>query len=161
MHFDSFSLNGTWEMRYSEEKYLGKENPFSTYEADGDIAGTEPADISNSFIENAVPGYWEDMTEKFLETPFFRELRINPEYGLQQYPISGICPDMALPNVVGNFIYRCTFECENPGILSAIHFGGAQNTLSLWINDVYLGTHKGYMRCRHTKRTGKQYVSVW
>ena len=101
MHFDSFSLNGTWEMRYSEEKYLGKENPFSTYEADGDIAGTEPADISNSFIENAVPGYWEDMTEKFLETPFFRELRINPEYGLQQYPIAGGAPDMALPNIIG------------------------------------------------------------
>lgn len=130
----SLSLNGAWEMAYSPDRYDGTGNPFDT----------KGKFTSGTVIENAVPGFWEDMTESFLYADFFKDLKINPEYGLQQYPISGICPDMALPNVVGNFIYRCTFECENPGVLSAIHFGGAQNTLSLWINDVYLGTHKGY-----------------
>jgi len=134
MIYKSFSLNGAWEMAYSPERYDGKTNPF-----DGKGMFTD-----GTVIENAVPGFWEDMTESFLFAVFFGKLKINPEYGLQQYPISGTCPDMALPNVVGNFIYRCTFDCDTPDIPSAIHFGGAQNTLSLWINDVYLGTHKGY-----------------
>ena len=114
MNYTSFSLNGAWEMQYQEEKYTDTVSPFAgkSYGTE-DAAGTEPEDMSNSVVENAVPGYWEDMTEKFMLTPFFRELRINPEYGLQQYPMAGAAPDMALPNIVGNFFYRRSFNCEN------------------------------------------------
>jgi len=145
MNYTSFSLNGAWEMQYQEEKYTDTVSPFSgkNYGTE-DAAGTEPEDMSSSVVENAVPGYWEDMTEKFMLTPFFRELRINPEYGLQQYPMAGAAPDMALPNIVGNFFYRRTFNCENITNPAVIHLEGVQNSASVWINDTFLGRHEGY-----------------
>ncbi len=128
MNFKSFSLNGNWYMNYTEDKYIGKENPWEKGE----------------LIEAAVPGYWEDMTDKFQMAEFFGALRINPEYGVQRYPIAGTAPDMALPNVVGNFFYMRKFSCENFRGDAFIHFEGVQNALSLWINDIYLGRHEGY-----------------
>jgi len=97
MIYTPFSLNGTWEMGYREYAYLDTEDPWESQTDTG-------------IVEAAVPGYWEDMTESFLYTPFYRHLRINPEYGLQQYPISDVAPDMALPNILGNFFYRRTFS---------------------------------------------------
>ena len=144
MIYTAFSLNGTWEMYYREEKYTGTQCPLGSRQEVRDIAGTEPENRSYHVVENAVPGYWEDMTAAFRETPFFRDLRINPEYGLQQYPLAGGAPDMALPNILGNFFYRRTFSCESIPENAAVHFEGVQNALSLWINDVFLGRHEGY-----------------
>ena len=138
MTYNSFSLNGAWEMSYSPTVYTEKINPFDP-KMHKTYFSSEKA-----LIQNAVPGFWEDMTESFLHAPFFKNLKINPEYGLWQYPISGTCPDMALPNIMGNFIYRCSFDCEDISLPSSIHFCGVQNTVSVWINDTYLGTHKGY-----------------
>ncbi|MBQ4086976.1 MAG: beta galactosidase jelly roll domain-containing protein [Clostridia bacterium] len=135
MNYIGFSLNGTWEMNYKEQKYEGTENPFTALKDTWE---------KHALIENAVPGYWEDMTEKFKLAPFFCQLRINPEYGLQQYPISGVAPDMALPNVIGNFFYRRTFVCRDITAPCALHFEGVQNAVSVWINNVYLGRHEGY-----------------
>ena len=128
MNYTSFSLNGTWKMQYSPDKYTGEANPW----------------ISGYSVEGAVPGYWEDMTEKFMLTEFYRNLRINPEYGIQQYPIAGTAPDMALPNVIGNFFYQRTFLCESVAAPACLHFVGVQNAVSVWLNDVYLGRHEGY-----------------
>jgi len=136
MIYSAFSLNGTWEMNYKEEKYTGTESPWNNSDLN--------LDTHTGQVDNAVPGYWEDMTEAFLYTPFFNFLRINPEYGIQQYPISGVAPDMALPNVVGNFFYRRSFNCENITNPAVLHFGGVQNAASIWVNDVYLGRHEGY-----------------
>ena len=144
MIYKAFSLNGAWEMYYREEKYTGEVCPLEELQVACDAAGTEPVNMSSHLIENAVPGYWEDMTEAFLETPFFRDLRINPEYGLQQYPIAGGVPDMALPNIVGNFFYRRGFSCQVPPENAVIHFEGVQNAVSLWINGQFLGRHEGY-----------------
>lgn len=145
MIYTSFSLNGAWEMYYQEDQYTCTISPFKSSEyEEKDIAGTEPEDRSSNVIENAVPGYWEDMTEAFMQTPFFRSLRINPEYGLQQYPMAGSAPDMALPNVMGNFFYRRKFRCESIKDSSVIHFEGVQNAVSVWINDTFLGRHEGY-----------------
>lgn len=135
MNYIAFSLNGVWEMNYDEKAYKGTENPFLT--------------LDNPFIKptkvaDAVPGYWEDMTEQFKMTPFYCKFRINPEYGLQQYPLSGDAPDMALPNIVGNFFYRRTFVCQDITEPTVLHFEGVQNAVSAWINDVYLGRHEGY-----------------
>lgn len=128
MNYTSFSLNGTWSMNYSTEKYIGEENPWD----------------KGYPVENAIPGYWEDMTEKFMLTEFFGSLRINPEYGIQQYPMAGTAPDMALPNIIGNFFYQRTFVCEGINAPASIHFEGVQNAVSVWINNVYLGRHEGY-----------------
>ena len=129
MNYTAFSLNGVWSMDYSPEKYLGVENPWTDKE---------------NLVRNAVPGYWEDMTEIFARTDFYHKLRINPEYGIQQYPMTSMPPDMALPNIIGNFFYQRTFNCENITDPCAIHFVGVQNAVSVWLNDVYLGRHEGY-----------------
>ena len=144
MIYKAFSLNGAWEMHYQEEKYTDEVNPFKGIYVEEDAAGTEPEAISNDVIENAVPGYWEDMRESFRLTSFFRKLRVNPEYGMQSYPIAGDAPDMALPNIMGTFFYRRKFDfvgADNPAVL---HFEGVQNTAYIWINDVFLGYHEGY-----------------
>lgn len=126
--YNVFSLNGAWEMDYCQDTYNGKENPWK----------------KGTLIENAVPGYWEDMTDYFAWTPFFRRLKVNPAYGIQKYPITGEAPDMALPNIVGNFFYRRTFMCEAVGLPAVIHFEGVQNAVSVWLNDVFLARHEGY-----------------
>ena len=142
--YKSFSLNGAWEMHYQEERYTDKVNPFKGIYVEEDAAGTEPEAISIDIIENAVPAYWEDMTEAFRLTSFFGKLRINPEYGLQSYPIAGNAPDMALPNIMGTFFYRRSFEWVNVENDTVIHFDGVQNTAYVWINDIFLGCHEGY-----------------
>ena len=126
MLYTKFLLNGTWEMSYSETAYLGAENPWT----------------EGFPVENAVPGYWEDMKDAF--APHFGNMKINPEFGSQRYPISGTCPDLALPNIVGNFFYHRTFHCSKTEKPAAIYFDGVQNALSLWLNGVYLGRHEGY-----------------
>ena len=55
MLYSALSLNGAWRMDYSEEKYLSKSLP----------------EFKGSPVENAVPAYWEDMTESFQKTSFF------------------------------------------------------------------------------------------
>ncbi|MBQ7838883.1 MAG: beta galactosidase jelly roll domain-containing protein [Lachnospiraceae bacterium] len=142
MIYTSFSLNGAWEMYYQEEKYTGNEPPFQSLE--NDFSQISPEGMGSYVVEQAVPGYWEDMTEAFLETPFFRNLKINPEYGIWQYPIAGNAPDMALPNVIGNFFYRRSFWFEKTDSAAVLHFAGVQNAVSVWVNDVYLGRHEGY-----------------
>ena len=128
MLYSALSLNGTWRMDYSEEKYTSEDLP----------------EVKGSLVENAVPAYWEDMTESFQKTSFFRNLRINPEYGIQRYPIADTCPDMALPNIMGNFFYRRTFFCEGVEKNATLYFGGVMNAASVWLNGQYLGRHEGY-----------------
>ena len=128
MLYSALSLNGAWRMDYSEEKYLSKSAP----------------EFKGSPVENAVPAYWEDMTESFQKTVFFRNLRINPEYGIQRYPIADTCPDMALPNIMGNFFYRRTFLCEGVEKNATLYFGGVMNAASVWLNGRFLGRHEGY-----------------
>ena len=77
------------------------------------------------------------MTDDFAWTPFFRRLKINPAYGIQKYSITGEAPDMALPNIVGNFFYRRTFLYEDEGLPTVIHFEGVQNAVSVCLNDVF------------------------
>ena len=127
MLYLAFSLNGAWEMNYSEEKYTSEKLPV----------------FKGHLIENAVPGYWEDMTDRFAKKEFYRMLRINPEHGMWQYPITCYCPDMALPNIMGNFFYSRTFLCENINMPAVLHFGGVHNAVSVWINGTFLGKHEG------------------
>lgn len=128
MIYNSFSLNGTWDMEYSDTAYTDTELP----------------QFMGFAVENAVPGHWEDMIDSFRYTGFFLRLRVNPEYGLQSYPIAYWLPDMALPNIMGNFFYRRTFTCDNVKNPAALHFEGVQNSVSVWLNDTFLTRHEGY-----------------
>ncbi len=128
MIYSAFSLNGPWEMAYQESPYATEDCPT----------------VQGSPVEEAVPGYWEDMTDAFRKTPFFRHLRINPEYGIQSYPIADVCPDMALPTIMGTFFYRRTLLCTDIRPSAALHFGGVQSAASVWLNGHFLGRHEGY-----------------
>lgn len=134
MNYISFSLNGGWDMFYSEKQYTDEAVPTLTK------LSHEP----DCFVENAIPGYWEDMTEQFRNMPFFGKLKINPEYGVQTYPILGTAPDMALPNVMGNFFYSREVVLEDTASNVAIRFEGVQNSASVWINGTFIGRHEGY-----------------
>ena len=59
MFYTAFSLNGTWKMAYQEDKYLSERLP----------------EFKGATIADAVPGYWEDMTDKFCKAEFYRTLR--------------------------------------------------------------------------------------
>ena len=130
MIYNSFLLNGSWVMDYSEKNYESCDLPTLTQR--------------QAVVEDAVPGYWEDMNDKFRKTPFFRFLRVNPEYGIQSYPIVNDCPDMALPNVMGTFFYQKTFNCSTVAEDTVLFFGGVQSAVSVWINGSFVGRHEGY-----------------
>ena len=104
MEYTIEKLNGSWEMKYSEGRYESEENPYGNIASEEDYAGTEPESVCADIIPGAVPGYWEDMTDKFREASFYSKLRFNPEYGVQSYPIAGNPPDTALPNITGSFL---------------------------------------------------------
>lgn len=128
MIYFPFSLNGSWRMLYREDEYVSEKQP----------------EFNGALIKDAVPAYWEDMTEKFRKAEFYREMRINPEYGVWEYPITHYCPDMALPNIVGCFFYKRSFLCEEIDAPAVLHFGGVCNAVSVWLNGVFLGRHEGY-----------------
>ena len=128
MLYTSYSINGDWQMNYSGDPFAGNENPW-----------TEGCSISH-----AVPGYWEDMLPQFRTAAFFSRLRFNPEYGDQAYPMTQSPPDTALPTIPGTFLYRREFSLPSTAGDWQLHFGGVQNSVWVWLNDVFLGSHRGY-----------------
>lgn len=126
------SLSGNWRVDYLSSA------PYTEV--------TEPviSDTSDSVTTIPVPGYWEDMTQQFASTQIHRKLNINPLYTDQSYPMTGYCPDMYLPNPVGCLAYEKAFVLESIPQNAELFIGGAQNTVSAWVNGVYLGRHEGY-----------------
>ena len=137
MH-QTLSLNGTWYVDYMSDKpYTEKAMPEFKTDSQG---------RSDRVVKLSVPGYWEDNLDVFRTTALHSELSWNPEYTLLRYPHAGYSPDMQLANPVGTFLYKRTFTFDKKeGFASAeLYVGGVQNTLSAWINGVYLGRHEGY-----------------
>ncbi len=133
------SLNGTWLADYiSNEPYISEIEPsLGTY--------AELKDNTEAVTAVPVPGYFEDMGDLFRSTPLHTKLSYNPLYTLQRYPQTGYVPDMALPNPYGSFVYNRKFNIDEPSFSECeLYVGGVQNTLSAWINGVYLGRHEGY-----------------
>ena len=126
--YNYLSLSGSWEMDYTEEDYLSEEFP--------SFVGVN--------IDSAVPGYVEDMTDAFKSAGLARDFKINPEYNGQRYPISATAPDMALPNIVGTFFYRRSFEWAGDWREAYLHFEGIQSAVSVWLNGRFLARHEGY-----------------
>ena len=142
MKNNRLSLNGKWKIDYWSDKPYSEErepiffiNDTNNVEQDVDCV-----------TECTVPAYFEDMTDLFRTTPLHTKLAWNPMYTLQKYPQAGYCPDMALPNPVGCFVYQRSFELSEKDIShpADLYVGGAQNRLSAWVNGVYLGCHEGY-----------------
>ncbi len=127
-------LNGAWALDYlSDTPYIDTAEPLISPHSD-------------SAVTAPVPGYWEDMADLFRSTALHTKLRWNPLYTLQRYPQAGYVPDMALPNPVGCFVYRkiITLTDEQITNTAVLSVGGAQNTVSAWVNGQYLGRHEGY-----------------
>ncbi len=136
----TLSLNGTWMADYlADAPYKSEEEP--------DFI-RDPKDKQNMLSSTPlpVPGYWEDLLDTFRSTPLHTKLQWNPLYTLQRYPQAGYVPDMALPNPVACLTYKKSFTLCKEDITkeNALYIGGAQNTVSAWINGVYLGRHEGY-----------------
>lgn len=136
----AISLNGIWLVDHlSHEPYKNEE--------EASFAMPNPLDKNNQTVTPCpVPGYWEDLTDLFRSTPLHTKLKWNPLYTLQRYPQAGYVPDMALPNPVATLVYKKNFTLEAQDIAkeNALYIGGAQNTVSAWINGAYLGRHEGY-----------------
>ena len=130
MLYDSFSLDGAYLMDYTEEDYASEAVPTPTKNA--------------SPVRGAIPGYFEDMTEKLQKTNFYGALRVNPEYGAQHYPIVGTAPDMALPNVYGTFFYFRTLCLDSTSDGVSIAFPQVHIACAVWLNGRFLGRHIGY-----------------
>ena len=128
MIYRALPLDGAWKMEYAEESYTSRELP----------------EFEGVLVENAVPAYWEDMTDALRASGLVRDFRINPEYGGQRYPMAASCPDMALPNITGNFFYRRSFTFEGAEGDVSLYFGGVMNAVSVWLNGLFLGRHEGY-----------------
>ncbi len=139
MSMNTISLCGKWCVDYiSNEQFKGETMPEFFVEEGG---------YSESVTVVDVPGYWEDMLDRFRSTTLHTKLTWNPLYTRQTYPQAGYPPDMALPNPVGSFLYKRNFTLdEDVSVYEGIelYVGGVQNALTAWINGTYIGRHEGY-----------------
>ncbi len=126
------SLCGEWRVDYmSDSPYCGKDEPVFT---------------SGCRTVCPVPGYWEDFGEQFEKSGLIRHIKTNPRYIEQKYPQTEYVPDTEFPNPVGCFVYKRSFDLTEDvrETESSLLFGGVQNTVSAWINGVFIGRHEGY-----------------
>ena len=124
--YDAVSLNGDWEMAYI---------PYA-------CESVKPPVFAGVIVSNAVPGYWEDMRESFLEAGMPDEFRVNPRYEKQTFPICGRAGDMTLPDICGCFFYRRRVELDRTGP-AVLHFDGVRNQVHAWINGRFVAFRAG------------------
>lgn len=148
MDFKKISLNGDWMMDCLDDIAASAVNSdFKTERLSSDAFHQKEEPAMQEFaVKNAIPGYWEDMIPEFSKTQIYSKLSWNPQYTLQRYPQTCYVPDMCLPNVSGYLAYRRSFTVDSLCGVQEIRLfvGGAQNTVSAWINGHYLGKHEGY-----------------
>ena len=125
--FDSVKLDGAWEMAYRPYAWESLEQPV----------------FEGCVVENAVPGYWEDMADAFRAAGIGDAFRINPLYEVQRFPISGYASDTTLPNIYGCFFYRRTVTLDRGGD-AVLAFEGVRNQVHVWINGRFAGFRAGF-----------------
>ena len=125
--YDSVSLDGRWEMAYQPYAWEKLDMP----------------SFKGVAIENAVPGYWEDMVSMFRAAGMKDDFRINPFYEVQKFPISGYASDTSLPNIYGCFFYRRTVDLESAGD-AVLAFEGVRNQVHVWINGRFVAFRAGF-----------------
>lgn len=127
-----FNLSGKWEIIYSDMR----PNKDSTI-----------PQFNGAFcLNNAVPGYWEDMINDFKFAPFYNSIKYNPEYQDIAYPIKERVPDMVLKTVVGTFWYKKDILIPRSNEKSRYIFNcaGVQNRALLFVNGIFADEHCGY-----------------
>ena len=124
---ERLSLDGAWEMAY---------RPY-------DCESVGYPSFAGKTVENAVPGYWEDMIPAFRAAGICDEFRINPQYVAQAFPIFNRAEDLALPNIRGSFFYRRTVEVDRTG-QAFLAFEGVRNQVHAWVNGVFVAFHAGF-----------------
>ena len=127
--FDPVSLDGDWEMAYQPYEY-GRELRICPR-------------FKGYLVEKAVPGYWEDMIEAFRRAGMTDKFRINPLYGVQEFPVVGRAQDMTLPNVYGCFLYRKKIGLDRDGA-AVLAFEGVRNQVHVWINGRFVAFRQGF-----------------
>lgn len=125
------SLNGQWELMYSETR---------------PSANSPLPDFYDAFLTDAVPGMWEDMIPVLQMAPYWDKVKFNPEFRPLRYPMTGTVPDMVLETVVGCFYYRrsVTVNADDADKRIIFRCAGVQNRGLLWVNGKFAGEHCGY-----------------
>ena len=124
---ERISLDGAWEMAY--RPYDCESIAFPSFEG--------------KTVENAVPGYWEDMVPAFRAAGISDGFRINPQYAQQTFPIFNAAEDLTLPNIRGSFFYRRTVEIDRAG-RAFLAFESVRNQVHAWVNGVFVAFHAGF-----------------
>ena len=125
--YDSVPLNGEWEMAYRPYAWDSLKMP----------------SFKGVRIDQAIPGYWEDMVPAFRKAGMKDDFRINPIYEVQKFPISGYASDTTLPNIYGCFFYRRVVDLgsANNAVLA---FEGVRNQVHVWINGKFVAFRAGF-----------------
>jgi len=125
--YDAVPLNGEWEMAY---------RPY----AHETVALPEFKGVR---VAGAIPGYWEDMVDKFRAAGMEDEFRVNPLFERQHLPIVDSASDTTLPNIYGCFYYRRTVELDRTGD-AVLAFEGVRNQVHVWINGRFVAFRAGF-----------------
>ena len=125
--YDSVSLDGEWEMAYQPYAWETVDYP--------KFAGVR--------VANAVPGYWEDMTDAFRAAGMTDTFRINPWHARQTFPIQNWADDTTLPQIYGCFLYRRTVELGRSGP-AVLRFEGVRNQVHVWVNGRFVAFRAGF-----------------
>ena len=140
LDYKSIPLDGAWAMAYSENW----ERVICSRSCEGaSFRAPECPVFEGCVIDNAVPGYWEDMKDAFRAAGMTNEFRVKKDCGPRTYPIRGWAPDMTLPNISGCFCYRRNIDLVD-ACDAAISFECVRNRVQVWINGRYVGDHAGY-----------------
>ena len=126
--FDSIPLDGEWEMSYL---------PYAW-------ESVTPPEFAGVAVQNAVPGYWEDMEDAFRKAGMKCEFRRNPLHSVQTLPITGSALDTTLPNIYGCFLYRRMVRIESVPSAAFLAFEGVRNQVHVWVNGMFAGLHEGF-----------------
>lgn len=127
--YDSFALDGAWEMSYRPNAWETEECP----------------KFDGARVEKAVPGFWEDMIPAFRAAGIKDEFKINPGYARQKLPIYGRAKDTTLPNISGCFLYRRSLALEKtPQGAAFLAFDCVRNQVHVWVNGKFAGFRAGF-----------------
>ncbi len=125
--YDAVPLDGAWEMAYQPYEWETVDCP----------------SFKGVRVDNAVPGYWEDMVPAFRAAGMKDEFRINPFYSRQKFPITQWADDTTLPNIKGCFLYRRTVTLDRTGP-AVLAFEGVRNQVHAWINGRFVAFRAGF-----------------
>jgi beta-galactosidase len=138
------SFNDLWDFSYTSQ-VNGMENP-----------AIPPAESFSSKMP--VPGYWDDETDRLLDSSFHADIVYNPDYMPIKFPPKGnMPPDGSLPYIKGVGWYRKIFEAPVHKKSQQVNLtiGGVRLEAWVWINGTLVKYHLGHSTAFEVPLTGK------